>query len=59
MQLKICTCAPPILYFDQIYFWGFPWHNMDLAVYTNVYVKRGSHLHLVSVSPLKPLEGIS
>ena len=36
-----CTCAPPILYFDRIYFWGFPWHNMDLAIYTMCMSKRG------------------
>ena len=35
-----CSCAPPILYFDQNDFWGFPWHNMDLALY----IKRGVHI---------------
>ena len=33
----IVCCAPPILYFDQIGFWGFPYHNIDLATY----IRRG------------------
>ena len=31
--VTLWNCAPPILCFDQIDFWGFPWHNIDLATY--------------------------
>ena len=48
---RMSSCAPPILFFDHIDFWGFPCLN-------RVSVLPSGGMHPLSATPPKPLDGI-